>query len=98
MEKIFFFLGTFDKREKLSAKFLQNEAIIINEKDNFARKCLYFGGSKKLLREKWRENIIAQRCFRNTKRLPLTTKKTLYDYFKSILRKNKYSIRKIRII
>ena len=28
MEKIFFFLGTFDKREKLSVKFSQNETII----------------------------------------------------------------------
>jgi len=31
VEKIFFFLGTFDKHEKLSAKLLQNEAIISNE-------------------------------------------------------------------
>jgi len=28
VEKIFFFLGTFNKRDKLSAKFLQNDAII----------------------------------------------------------------------
>jgi len=31
VEKIFFFLGTFNKRDKLSAKFSQSDAIISNK-------------------------------------------------------------------